>query len=183
MSIENQTLAHFRHFSSLFTNLPSTTVEKPLQISSFLTNKANFPDDQMNVSSFLTKEYENISNWTLGENKPNTKPNKANFPRAQDDIRHPTYNIRNTNPIQSQSNPIPPPLLEHQINISMSSFYIYTSPGLYMRVVDYWWMGYNHYPSFKAMEEIVKLYKKYRDNISKINSTERISEYNRKGVL
>jgi len=42
MSIENQTLsaaadlAHFRHFSSLFTNFPSTTVEKALQISPYL---------------------------------------------------------------------------------------------------------------------------------------------------
>jgi hypothetical protein len=25
----------------------------------------------MNVSSILTKDYENIANWTLGENKPN----------------------------------------------------------------------------------------------------------------
>jgi len=31
-------------------------------------------------------------------------------------------------------------------------------------------MEYNNYPSFKAMEEIVKLYKKYRDNISKIGA-------------
>jgi len=76
-------------------------------------NKANLLNDQMNVTSFLTKEYENISNCTLAENKPNI------------------------NPIQSQSNPIPPPLLEQQINISKSSFYIYTSPGLYMRVVDF----------------------------------------------
>ncbi len=49
MSIENPTLAHFRHFSSLFTNLPaykaaviyvpirhpSTSVENPLQIDPF----------------------------------------------------------------------------------------------------------------------------------------------------
>ena len=28
----------------------------------------------MNVSSALTKYYENIANWTLGENKPNSKP-------------------------------------------------------------------------------------------------------------
>jgi len=61
---------------------PSTTVESPLQISSFMQNKANFTDDQMNVSSLITVEYENIANCKLGENKPNTKP------------------------IQSQSNPI-----------------------------------------------------------------------------
>jgi len=30
--------------------------------------------------------YENKSNWTLGENKPNTKPNKANLLDAQMNI-------------------------------------------------------------------------------------------------
>jgi len=35
-------------------------------------------DAQMNVTTFITKGDENIANWTLGENKPNTKPNKAN---------------------------------------------------------------------------------------------------------
>ncbi len=37
----------------------------------------------MNVSSVKTKEYENISNWTLGENKPKTNPIKANLLNAQ----------------------------------------------------------------------------------------------------
>ena len=32
----------------------------------------------MNVTSILTKDYENKSNWKLGENKANTKPIKAN---------------------------------------------------------------------------------------------------------
>ncbi len=36
-----------------------------------MQNKPNFPDDQMNVTSLITVEYENIANWTLGENKPN----------------------------------------------------------------------------------------------------------------
>jgi len=30
----------------------------------------------MNVSSILTTDYENKSNWTLGENKPNSNPIK-----------------------------------------------------------------------------------------------------------
>jgi len=33
----------------------------------------------MNVSSFLTKEYENKSNWTLDENKANTKPKQTQY--------------------------------------------------------------------------------------------------------
>ncbi len=74
MSIENQTLAHFRHFSSLFTKFPSTFVENPLQINLFMQNKPNFRKAQMNANVFITKDYENKSDWTLGENKPNSKP-------------------------------------------------------------------------------------------------------------
>jgi len=43
-----------------------------------MQNKPNFQDAQMNVSIILTKNYENISDWTLGENKPNSKPIKPN---------------------------------------------------------------------------------------------------------
>jgi hypothetical protein len=39
-----------------------------------LQNKPNFPDAQMNVSANMTKDYENKSNPTLGENKPNSNP-------------------------------------------------------------------------------------------------------------
>jgi hypothetical protein len=49
-----------------------------------MQNKANLLESQMNVSPVITREYENKSNWTLGENKPNT------------------------NPIRTQSNPIKP---------------------------------------------------------------------------
>jgi len=38
---------------------------------------------QMNVSSILTTDYENKSNWTLGKNKPNSNPIKPNFQKAQ----------------------------------------------------------------------------------------------------
>jgi len=43
-----------------------------------MQNKPNFLDALMNVTSIITKDYENISNWTLGENKPNTNPIKPN---------------------------------------------------------------------------------------------------------
>ncbi|MBA7663631.1 hypothetical protein ES703_71676 [subsurface metagenome] len=43
-----------------------------------MQNKANSLYAQMNVTSFYTVDYENIANWTLGENKPNSKPIKAN---------------------------------------------------------------------------------------------------------
>ncbi|MBW8039056.1 MAG: hypothetical protein FVQ85_03555 [Planctomycetes bacterium] len=32
----------------------------------------------MNVSNFITKDYEDKTNWTLGENEPKTNPIKAN---------------------------------------------------------------------------------------------------------
>jgi len=37
----------------------------------------------MNVSSILTRDYENIANWTLGQNKPNSNPIKPNFRKAK----------------------------------------------------------------------------------------------------
>ncbi len=37
----------------------------------------------MNVKSYNTKAYENIANWTLGQSKPNSNPNKANLKRAK----------------------------------------------------------------------------------------------------
>jgi len=42
-----------------------------------MRNKPNFRKSQMNVSVFTEMVYENKSNWTLGENKPNTNPIKA----------------------------------------------------------------------------------------------------------
>ncbi len=90
MSIENPTLAHFRHFirrggfSSLFTKLTAYKAadiyvpirhyicrEPSTNQLLFMQNKPNFQDVQMNVSILLQMTYENISNWTIGQNKPN----------------------------------------------------------------------------------------------------------------
>jgi hypothetical protein len=51
-----------------------------------MQNKANLPDDQMNVTAFLTKDYENKIAFGLQKNKPNTKPNKTNLLDAQMNI-------------------------------------------------------------------------------------------------
>jgi len=83
MSIENPILAHFRHFSSLFTNLPLHLSRILYKSALFMQNKPNFQKSQMNVSIFIQMAYENKSNWTLGENKPNSNPIKANFRRAR----------------------------------------------------------------------------------------------------
>ena len=44
----------------------------------FMQNKSNSRKSQMNVNPYNTTDYENIANWTFGENKPNSKPIKAN---------------------------------------------------------------------------------------------------------
>jgi len=48
-----------------------------------MQNKPNFRKSQMNVIIFIQMAYENIANWTLGENKPNSNPIKPNFQKAQ----------------------------------------------------------------------------------------------------
>jgi len=52
-----------------------------------MQNKPNFRKSQMNVSIFSKMAYENKSNWTLGENKPNSNPNKPNFPKGKIDAK------------------------------------------------------------------------------------------------
>jgi len=39
-----------------------------------MQNKPNFQKSQMNVNSYNTKAYENISNWTIGQSKTNSNP-------------------------------------------------------------------------------------------------------------
>jgi len=60
-----------------------------------MQNKPNLLNAQMNVTSLITVDYENIANRKLGENKANTKPIKPN-----------------TMPIQTQSNPTCSELVE-----------------------------------------------------------------------
>jgi len=48
-----------------------------------MQNKPNFRKSQMNVSVYNTTDYENKSNWTLGQNKPNSNPIKPNLRKAQ----------------------------------------------------------------------------------------------------
>ena len=48
-----------------------------------MQNKPNFKIGKMNAKSLVTMDYENTTDWTLGENKPNSKPNKPNFRKAQ----------------------------------------------------------------------------------------------------
>ncbi len=78
MSIENPTLVHFRHFSSLYTNEYRVS-----RYESFMQNKPNLLDAQMNVTSVKTMNYEQITMNYANKNKANTKPIKANLLNTQ----------------------------------------------------------------------------------------------------
>jgi len=86
-----------------------------------MQNKPNLLDAQMNVSAITTKDYENIANCKLCENKANSKPNKANLQNARMNLNFYSTkdyenksncslaeNKPNTKPIQTQTNPISP---------------------------------------------------------------------------
>jgi hypothetical protein len=51
--------------------LPSTYVEGPLQIRPFMQNKPNFLDALMNVSTIITKDYDNKIAYRPRKNRPN----------------------------------------------------------------------------------------------------------------
>ncbi len=69
------------HLSSVFCRLSSVVCrlssalyicrERSTNQLLFMQNKPNYKDAQMNVNTLITMDYENISDWTLGENKPN----------------------------------------------------------------------------------------------------------------
>ncbi len=90
MSIENPTLAHFRHFirrggfSSLFTLSPLYICrERSTNQLLFMQNKPNVKDAQINVNSYMKVKYEILDTWLSGKNKANSNPNKPNFKKAK----------------------------------------------------------------------------------------------------
>ncbi len=48
-----------------------------------MQNKPNFQKSQMSANLYDTMDYENTSNWILGENKPNSNPIKPNLKKAK----------------------------------------------------------------------------------------------------
>ncbi len=89
-SIENPTLsaaadlAHFRHFSSLFTLSPLYICrESSTNQLLFMQNKPNFKKSQMNVKLYNTEDYENKWQRRVRKNKPNSNPIKPNFQKAK----------------------------------------------------------------------------------------------------
>ncbi len=83
-SIENTTLAHFRHFSHFrhFVFLyicRDASTNQPL----FMQNKPNFQKSQMNANTFTQTDYENKWHCRVRKNKPNSNPNKPNLRKAK----------------------------------------------------------------------------------------------------
>jgi hypothetical protein len=105
MSIENPTLsaaadlAHFRHFSSLFTHFPSTTVENSLQINPFYAKQTQFQKWQKNINTYLAMRYGNLD--TLMGVK--TKPKQTQLKPIQTQFKP---NKAKNKPNQTQSKPI-----------------------------------------------------------------------------
>jgi hypothetical protein len=60
MSIENPTLVHFRHFSSLYTHFPSTPVENVRQINPFYAKQSQFQKCQNQHKHLLNNEIRKI---------------------------------------------------------------------------------------------------------------------------
>jgi len=74
LSINYSTLAHFRHFSSLFTHFPSTTVENSLQINPFYAKQTQF------YAFFARKRrFHEKTNPIQSQFKPNLSQYKANL--------------------------------------------------------------------------------------------------------
>ena len=77
-----------------------TDVMQSLQISPFLTNKANFQKSQMNVTDLLTINYEKMDTWSSGKNKANSNPIQSQYKPKTNPIQ--SQYKANTKPIQTQ---------------------------------------------------------------------------------
>jgi len=98
MSIENPTLAHFRHFSSLFTlSLLYICREPSTNQLLFMQNKPNSLNVQIYINIYDTKDYKNFIPLAGYKNKPNSNPIKPNLvrrrriPKSQNECKL-TYN-------------------------------------------------------------------------------------------
>ena len=93
MSIENLTLAHFRHVSSLFTNFPSTLVENSLQISPFYAKQSQSQVRRNQPKHCVNNEIRKNGHLVIQTKQTQFKANKAK-------------NKANSNPIKPKTNPI-----------------------------------------------------------------------------
>ncbi len=124
MMIQSKTNNHLSIINNHLAFGIFTTVEESLQINLFMQNKANFRKSQMNITDFITKNYENKTLSERGKKQSQTNPIKANLPDAQMNVNKVITkdyenlsnwaiceNKPNSNPIRTQTNPI---LVRHQ---------------------------------------------------------------------
>ncbi len=67
-----------RDTSDMRRNRPLHLSRTLYKSATFYAKQTQFPKSQMNVNLYNTTDYENKSNWTIGENKPNSNPIKPN---------------------------------------------------------------------------------------------------------
>ncbi len=76
-----------------------------------MQNKPNFRKSQMNVNLYNITDYENKSDWTIGQSKPNSNPIKPNLRKAKMNVnltltkdyrKNDCFLSQKTNPIQTQ---------------------------------------------------------------------------------
>ena len=80
--------------------IPSTSVEIALQISSFMQNKPKVKYIKMNVSSYMTSKYEILDNWLFRQTNPKQSQFKPNLSQLKPISM----------PIKAKTNPIFTPL-------------------------------------------------------------------------
>ncbi len=83
MGIENHTLVHFRHFSSLLTNELRLRILTYEIIKLFLQNEPNFRKGQVSVTALLRRKYDKMDTWSIGKNEPKTNPNEPNSKKVK----------------------------------------------------------------------------------------------------
>jgi len=76
--------------------LRKITYEK---IKLFLQNEPNFRKSQINVNSYIKRNYDQMDTWSIRKNEPKTNPNE---PKTNPILANKTTIRTQTNPIQSQ---------------------------------------------------------------------------------
>ena len=96
MSIDNPTLAHFRHFSH-FRHSFNYNIFPATQI---MQNKPNFRNDKMNITIDITRNYKILSSSPGPKNKANSNPIQSQFKPKQTQFKaNKAKNKPNSNPI------------------------------------------------------------------------------------
>jgi len=99
MSINYPTLAHYEHFSSLYTNLPSTTVENSLQITPFYAKQTQSQVRQNQAKHFYNNKIRAIGHLVFQTNKAKTNPIQTQLKPIQSQLKpKQTQNKANSKP-------------------------------------------------------------------------------------